>query len=86
MDIPFTRARIGTFDVDLFSEFFQGFVNHALMTLHIDNLKGKIATIKSKVFLKHLLVLYVWHVKLIHVQKTRLHRQKVASNDTYRVT
>ena len=41
MDIPFTRARIGTFDVDLFSEFFQGFVNHALMTLHIDNLRGK---------------------------------------------
>lgn len=41
MDIPFTRARIGTFDVDLFSEFFQGFVNHALMTVHIDNLKGK---------------------------------------------
>jgi len=41
MDIPYTRARIGTFDVDLFSEFFQGFVNHALMTLHIDNLKGK---------------------------------------------
>lgn len=41
MDIPFTRARIGSFDVDLFSEFFQGFVNHALMTLHIDNLKGK---------------------------------------------
>ncbi len=41
MDIPFTRARVGNFDVDLFSEFFQGFVNHALMTLHIDNLKGK---------------------------------------------
>lgn len=41
MDIPFTRARIGSFDVDLFSEFFQGFVNHSLMTLHIDNLKGK---------------------------------------------
>lgn len=41
MDIPFTRARIGSFDVDLFSEFFQGFVNHALMSLHIDNLKGK---------------------------------------------
>lgn len=41
MDIPFTRARIGSFDVDLFSEFFQGFVNHALMTVHIDNLKGK---------------------------------------------
>ena len=41
MEIPFTRARIGTFDVDLFSEFFQGFVNHALMTVHLDNLKGK---------------------------------------------
>ncbi len=40
MDIPFTRAMIGRFDVDLFSEFFQGFVNHALMTVHIDNLKG----------------------------------------------
>lgn len=36
----FTRAAIGEFDVDLFHEFFQGFVNHALVTLHIDNLKG----------------------------------------------
>jgi imidazoleglycerol-phosphate dehydratase len=40
LNIPFTRARIGEFDVDLFAEFFQGFVNHALVTLHIDNLKG----------------------------------------------
>ena len=40
MDIPFTRARIGTFDVDLFSEFFQGFVNHAAATIHIDTLRG----------------------------------------------
>ena len=39
-DIPFTRASIGSFDVDLVFEFFQGFVNHALCTLHIDNLKG----------------------------------------------
>ncbi|CAM3801085.1 imidazoleglycerol-phosphate dehydratase HisB [Bordetella tumulicola] len=38
--IPFTRARIGDFDVDLTREFFQGFVNHALATLHIDNLRG----------------------------------------------
>jgi len=36
----FTRATIGEFDVDLFYEFFQGFVNHANITLHIDNLKG----------------------------------------------
>ncbi len=40
-DVPFTRARIGDFDVDLFHEFFQGFVNHAGVTLHIDNLKGR---------------------------------------------
>lgn len=38
--LPFTRARIGTFDVDLTREFFQGFVNHAMVTLHIDNLRG----------------------------------------------
>lgn len=37
---PFTRAAIGEFDVDLIHEFFQGFVNHANVTLHIDNLKG----------------------------------------------
>ena len=39
-DIKFTRAMIGEFDVDLIHEFFQGFVNHALVTLHVDNLKG----------------------------------------------
>lgn len=39
-DVDFTRARIGEFDVDLVHEFFQGFVNHALVTLHIDNLRG----------------------------------------------
>jgi imidazoleglycerol-phosphate dehydratase len=38
--VPFTRAMIGEFDVDLVHEFFQGFVNHALVTLHIDNLRG----------------------------------------------
>ncbi|SMN13673.1 Imidazoleglycerol-phosphate dehydratase [Bathymodiolus heckerae thiotrophic gill symbiont] len=40
LNVNFTRAMIGSFDVDLISEFFQGFVNHALITLHIDNLKG----------------------------------------------
>jgi imidazoleglycerol-phosphate dehydratase len=39
-NIAFTRARIGSFDVDLVHEFFQGFVNHAHVTLHIDNLRG----------------------------------------------
>ncbi|WP_296696848.1 imidazoleglycerol-phosphate dehydratase HisB [Thiocapsa sp. UBA6158] len=39
-NVDFTRAMIGGFDVDLFREFFQGLVNHAAMTLHIDNLRG----------------------------------------------
>jgi imidazoleglycerol-phosphate dehydratase len=39
-DLRFSRARIGDFDVDLFQEFFQGLVNHAGVTLHIDNLRG----------------------------------------------
>ncbi len=38
--VQFTRALIGEFDVDLMHEFFQGFVNHAMVTLHIDNLRG----------------------------------------------
>ncbi|MGM0593097.1 MAG: imidazoleglycerol-phosphate dehydratase HisB [Pseudomonadota bacterium] len=38
--VVYPRARIGQFDVDLFQEFFQGFVNHAQMTLHVDNLRG----------------------------------------------
>jgi len=38
--VKFTRARVGEFDVDLTHEFFQGFVNHALATVHIDNLRG----------------------------------------------
>lgn len=39
--VEYPRARIGNFDVDLVSEFFQGFVNHAKVTLHIDNIRGR---------------------------------------------
>ena len=39
--VPFARAMIGAFDVDLTHEFFQGFVNHAQVTLHVDNLRGQ---------------------------------------------
>ena len=38
--VQFARATVGNFDVDLFHEFFQGFVNHAMVTLHIDNIRG----------------------------------------------
>lgn len=41
MNVGFTRAAVGGFDVDLFREFFQGLVNHAFVTLHIDNLRGE---------------------------------------------
>jgi len=40
-NVAFSRARVGEFDVDLLREFFQGFANHALATLHIDNLRGR---------------------------------------------
>ncbi|MDE2129743.1 MAG: imidazoleglycerol-phosphate dehydratase HisB [Betaproteobacteria bacterium] len=39
--VPFARAMIGQFDVDLAHEFFQGLVNHAFITLHVDNLRGE---------------------------------------------
>ena len=39
--VPFTRGQVGGFDVDLFHEFFQGFINHAQVTLHVDNLRGE---------------------------------------------
>jgi imidazoleglycerol-phosphate dehydratase len=41
MDVPFKSVLIGTFDTQLAHEFFQGFVNHAFVTLHIDNIKGE---------------------------------------------
>ncbi|TCV83714.1 imidazoleglycerol-phosphate dehydratase HisB [Sulfurirhabdus autotrophica] len=52
MGVEFTRGRIGDFDVDLISEFFQGFVNHALVTLHIDNLRGKNAHHQAETIFK----------------------------------
>jgi imidazoleglycerol-phosphate dehydratase len=51
-DCEFARASIGQFDVDLFFEFFQGFVNHALVTLHIDNLKGRNAHHQAETIFK----------------------------------
>ena len=40
-NVSFSRPLVGEFDVDLFFEFFQGFVNHAMVTLHVDNIKGQ---------------------------------------------
>ncbi len=52
MDCQFSRASIGGFDVDLFYEFFQGFVNHGMVTLHIDNLKGRNAHHQAETIFK----------------------------------
>ncbi|MBP6057698.1 MAG: imidazoleglycerol-phosphate dehydratase HisB [Nitrosomonas sp.] len=51
-NVDFVRARIGDFDADLIHEFFQGFVNHALITLHIDNLSGKNAHHQAETMFK----------------------------------
>ena len=51
-DVEFSRARIGDFDVDLVHEFFQGFVNHALVTLHVDNLRGENAHHQAETIFK----------------------------------
>ncbi len=50
--VQFTRAMIGAFDVDLFQEFFQGLVNHAALTLHIDNLRGNNAHHQAETIFK----------------------------------
>lgn len=50
--VAFVRPRIADFDVDLFREFFQGFVNHALVTLHVDNLKGQNAHHQAETMFK----------------------------------
>jgi imidazoleglycerol-phosphate dehydratase len=52
MQVEFVRARIGEFDADLVYEFFQGFVNHAQATLHIDNLKGRNAHHQAETIFK----------------------------------
>ena len=51
-DVHYTRATIGSFDVDLFGEFFRGFVNHAAVTLHIDNLRGENAHHQAETIFK----------------------------------
>lgn len=50
--VEYTRSRIGDFDVDLLREFFQGFVNHAQMTLHLDNLRGSNAHHQAETLFK----------------------------------
>ncbi|WP_374354247.1 imidazoleglycerol-phosphate dehydratase HisB [Chitinimonas sp.] len=50
--VQYSRASIGQFDVDLFSEFFHGFVNHSMSTLHIDNLRGSNAHHQAETIFK----------------------------------
>ncbi len=50
--VKYTRARVGDFDVDLLREFFQGMVNHSMMTVHLDNLKGENAHHQAETLFK----------------------------------
>jgi imidazoleglycerol-phosphate dehydratase len=50
--VDYVRGRIGDFDVDLLREFFQGFVNHAQLTLHVDNLRGENAHHQAETIFK----------------------------------
>jgi imidazoleglycerol-phosphate dehydratase len=50
--VDYTRGRVGDFDVDLLREFFQGMVNHSMMTLHLDNLKGENAHHQAETLFK----------------------------------
>ena len=50
--VKFVKGTVGNFDVDLFHEFFQGFVNHAMVTLHLDNLKGENAHHQAETLFK----------------------------------
>jgi len=50
--VEYTRGRVGDFDVDLLREFFQGMVNHSMMTLHLDNLKGENAHHQAETLFK----------------------------------
>ena len=52
LNVEFARARVGEFDVDLVHEFFQGFVNHAQATLHVDNLRGSNAHHQAETMFK----------------------------------
>lgn len=51
-EIPYTRARVGDFDIDLLREFFQGLVNHAAITVHLDNLRGENAHHQAETIFK----------------------------------
>ena len=50
--VTYSRARVGDFDVDLLREFFQGFVNHAQVTVHLDNLRGENAHHQAETLFK----------------------------------
>ena len=67
--VPFTRAMIGTFDVDLTHEFFQVFVNHALVSLHIDNLRGDNAHHQCETVFKALPVRCVSPASVMHARR-----------------
>ena len=63
--VEYPRARVGEFDIDLLHEFFQGFVNHAMLSLHIDNLEGRNAHHIAETILRRLDALCAWRLSWI---------------------
>ena len=78
-NVDFVRAMSGTYDLDLTREFFQGFVNHALVTLHIDNLRGGKTRITSvKPFSRLLDAHCAWQPPLTRARQTAFPQPKAA--------
>jgi imidazoleglycerol phosphate dehydratase HisB len=76
LGVSFTRERVGTFDVDLIREFFQGFANHALVTLHIDNIKGINSHHQAETVFKALVEHSVWRLQKMNANQIRYLQQR----------
>lgn len=78
--VPFVRATSGTFDLDLVREFFQGLVNHAKISLHIDNLRGETRITSVKPFSRHSVAHCVWQPSRTRERPVRFRPQKEHCN------
>ena len=80
LGVKFTRDRVGSFDLDLIREFFQGFVNHSLVTLHIDNLKGINSHHQAETVFKALEGHLEWQQHQMKDNQVSFPQQRVHSN------
>jgi len=76
--VDYARGLVGEFDIDLVHEFFQGFANHALVTLHIDNFKGRNAHHQAETIFKAFGARCAWPPRWIRGRRARCHQQRGA--------